>query len=168
MVDARLDDLYAQLSGSHRARHWRRRGAERVRGGRAPRALRRWLVDALAYPEIDQALEHSGIRRRSLRAHFRRRRALAMQRAALVPPVVGRYRSRVRSWPMVSRLAWAARRRLARVPARFDAMTRDRRLRAIVLRIDAPGLGLGPDLWRRGGPGPAGEPVVISWATSGV
>jgi protease-4 len=171
MLDALLDDLYAQLASEIASA----RGVAEpdVRAALAdgpllaPEALRRRLVDALAYPdEIEQALEDRfGTPAPIDFTPYRRRRALALRRAALHAPAVGLLAvtgaivgDGMPGGAGAKTGNWRTFRR------ELDAMARDRRLRAIVIRVDSPGgSGLASDLmWREIVQARRVKPVVVS------
>ena len=172
MVDDLLDDLYAQLvadiATARRLTETAVRSALADGPLLAPEALRRGLVDALLYPDqVDAALEERfGDPAAIDFARYQRRRALAMRRAALRAPVVGLLSvsgpigfadaipaasgSRTGSWRVFRR--------------ELDAMVRDPRLEAIVLRVDSPGgSALASDLmWREIVQARRAKPVLVS------
>lgn len=172
MVDDLLDDLYAQLVADIATARGLAETAVRSALAEgpllAPEALRRGLVDALLYPDqVDAALEERfGDPAVIDFARYQRRRALAMRRVALRAPVVGLLSvsgpigladalpaasgSRTGSWRVFRR--------------EIDAMARDPRLEAIVLRVDSPGgSGLASDLmWREIVQARRAKPVLVS------
>jgi len=171
MVDALLDDLYAQLAteiaSARRISEAEVRAALEEGPLLAGEALGRRLVDELAYPDqIDAALEERfGDPAPIAFSSYRRRRALAIRRAVLRAPVVGLLSV---AGPIVGDavpVAGGAKTGSWRVFRReIDAMARDRRLAAILLRIDSPGgSGLASDLmWREIVQARQMKPVVIS------
>lgn len=172
MVNGLLDDLYGQLVADVAA--GRRLDEQAVRAAfddgplLAPEALGRGLVDALAYPdEVDAEREERFGDTAPLEVgEYRRRRAHAMRRAALGATPIGlvgvdgpiALGSVRRGWRGPRGGSWRTFRR------RLDAMARDERLAAIVLRVDSPGgSGLASDLmWREIARARRRKPVVVS------
>jgi protease-4 len=170
MAEALLDDLYAQLVGDVAAA--RTLSAEAVRAAftegplLAPEAVRRGLVDAVAYPdELRLAVkERCGDAPPIELAAYQRRRAWSARRAALDAPVVGVLavvgpiggetlpgtHDRPTSWRGFRR--------------ELETMADDARVAGIVLRIDSPGgSGLSSDLmWREIVQARRRKPVLVS------
>ncbi len=172
MLDELLDDLYAQLVGDvATSRHV---DAETVRSAfeRGPLlpadAVARGLVDAIAYPdEVEDALaERFGDPAPIDLGRYQRRRALDVRRAAVGAPLVGLLS--VTGAIGVSAALPAGRTPQASSWRAFKrelaAFAEDRRVRAIVLRVDSPGgSGLASDLmWREVVQARRRKPVVMS------